>query len=61
MTTSPSDSEEELQALVNWYKGLSEDYKRYVAFRAERVQEEWAIAQLAVYKAAERAIKLLRK
>lgn len=53
--------EEELQALVDWYKNIPESYKQYVAFRAERVREQWAIEQSELFKLAEKAVKLNKK
>lgn len=51
----------DLTVLVDWYKSVPEDLKKFVAFRHERIKDQEWSDLYHIFKLAERATKLLKK
>lgn len=53
--------EEENQAVVEWYKSMPEEFKKYIVFRHERVQDPSVAETYEIHRLAERISKALKK
>lgn len=54
-------SNEEIQAVAEWYRRVPEEMKRYVAFRYERMKDESVAEICEVFSAAEKLSKGARR
>ena len=54
-------SEEEIEATVKWYEAVPDDFKRYVAFRYERMKDEAFSEFYELLALAKRLAKAWRK
>lgn len=53
--------EEDIQAIIDWYKSVPEEFKKYIVFRHERVQDPSVRETYEIHRLAERLSKAWKK
>jgi hypothetical protein len=56
-----NDVNEEVQILVEWYRKVPEDLKRYVTFRHERMKDESVAELYEILRIAEKLSKEMKR